>query len=82
MVQMTIRTVQNGHVYGTKGIVTAQTMGGCMTWSRETVSSRDVASGGGELIPLRNFELTITRFLNHVFLWLGETQPLPRRKDR
>ncbi|CAM4989369.1 unnamed protein product, partial [Rotaria socialis] len=27
------------HFHGAKGIVTAQTMGGCRTWSRETVRS-------------------------------------------
>ena len=70
----------NDYFYGTKGIVTAQTMGGCRTWSRETVRSGYLASGGGELILLRNFELTITIFLNPAFLYLGKTQPLRRLK--
>ena len=35
----------------------------------------------GELIHLRNFELAITKFLNPVFLWLGNTEPLPHLKD-
>ena len=62
-------------------ICAACIIGGSTEWSLGIDTSTDQVSEGAAGVPKRNFDASITKFLNGVIQLLGETQPLSPLKD-